>query len=173
MGLFGKSKSQLLQWQNLVIENSPSKLVTNEKQLEQISYSKAQNYMKIIKDSSRIICETADPETFFSRYELLLKRSYDLVQLSYYIKFQGMNPQFFYQQVQTKKQDEIKNMFVRCWDNTISKAEKLKTPSAKKNRYTKLYETLEKYDSEMNDDNKAYYKNRYNDLISEIEKVSK
>ncbi len=166
MGLFGKSKKQLLQWQNLVSASYSNKLTLNEKELKKMSYTQAQNYMKIIKDSSRIIGETTDPETFFGRYELLLKRSYDLVQLSYYIKFQGMSPQFFYQQAQAQKQTEIKNMLVRSWDNVISKAEKLKTPSAKKNRYIKLYEILEKYDSEMNEDNKTYYKNRYINLIS-------
>lgn len=173
MGLFGKSKKQLLQWQNLVVENSPNKLILSEAQLEKLSRQKAENSVRIAKDSSRIISETTDPDTFFSRFELLVQHSYQLVQLSNYIKFKGIQPQFFYQQVQTQKQTEIKSMLIRSWDNAVLKAEKLQTPTAKKKRYTKLYENLEKYESEMNEENQIYYKSRYNDVISGFERREK
>lgn len=162
MGLFGKSKKELLQWQKLVIEDSPDKLILNEKELHRLSIQKAENSMRITKDCSRLVCSTADPDTFFSRYELLVQHSYQLVLLSRYVKFDGIQPQFLYQQLQEQKQTEIKNMLIRSWDNAVLKAEKLSTLSAKKKRYTKLYETLEKYDSEMSEENRAYYKSRYN-----------
>ena len=168
MGLFGKSKAQLLQWQQLVVENSPNKLVVSEKELQQLSQIKAQNSLRIVKDSAKIINETTDPETVFSRYNLLLNHSYNLAQLSNYVKFSGANPNSLLQQAQAQKQMEIKNMLVRCWDNAVLKAEKLQTPTSKKKRYTKLCEILEKYDNEMNEENKAYYKSRYNNIISDF-----
>lgn len=170
MGILGKSKKQLLQWQNLVVENSPNKLILNEAQLEKLSRQKAENSMRIVKDSSRIVSTTVDPDTFFSRYELLTQHSYQLVLLSNYIKFKGIQPQFLYQQVQAQKQAEIKNILIRSWDDVVTKAEKLQIPAARKKRYEKLYKTLERYDNEMNEENKTYYKCRYNTALSNFER---
>ncbi len=165
MGLFGKSKKELLQWQQLVVENSPDKLVISEKELQRLSQIKAQNSLGIVKDSAKILCKTTDPEVFFSRYELLLNHSYYLVQLSKYVKFSGASPNALFQQTQAQKQTEIRNLISRCWDNAISKAEKLKTPSAKSNRYIKLRDALDKFSSEMSEENKAYNSIRYNSAI--------
>lgn len=73
MGLFGKSKKELLAWQKIVLYNSPDKLIMSEKQLKQISNQSAQNHIRIIQDCIKLIRHTTKPEVFFSRLELLKK----------------------------------------------------------------------------------------------------
>ena len=75
MWLFGKKKEELLIWQNLIMQDSPNKLVMTEKQLKQATEQQASNDLRIIQDCIRIISETVKPDIFFSRMDLLKETS--------------------------------------------------------------------------------------------------
>ena len=64
MWLFGKKKEELLIWQNLIMQDSPNKLVMTEKQLKQATEQQASNDLRIIQDCIRIISETVKTRYF-------------------------------------------------------------------------------------------------------------
>lgn len=74
VGLFGKSKKELLLWQNLIICGSPNKLVMSEKQLKLATEQQATNDLRIIQDCIKIISDTVKPDIFFSRLDLLKEK---------------------------------------------------------------------------------------------------
>ena len=93
MGLFSKwSKSELKQWQDLILADYSPKLIMTEKQLKKTTLLQAQNDIRIIQDSAKLIDSTTNVETFFSRFELLNKHVEHLIMLEPYLSFSGERP---------------------------------------------------------------------------------
>lgn len=154
-------KKKLLKLQKLLISNSPNKLIQNERQLMEMAQAKASNHLKIFKDSILIVTETADPDTFFERYNLILQHSEKIGELSDYVKIKGVKPKSICQEVLNDKQNQIHQMIARYWDKTVNDAAALKTENGKKKRYQKFFDTLERYKGEMSEENIAYYTGKF------------
>ncbi|MCM1329989.1 MAG: DUF4236 domain-containing protein [Ruminococcus sp.] len=160
------SKERLLQLQKILVENSPDELIYSKNDLIKMAQYPAANALRISKDSVMIIMKTTDPETFFSRYEVLVKQSEMIGILSDYVNFNGVDPKMVCQEVLNNKQKEIYQMINRYWDKTFTEAEKLKTDNGKKNRYKKFYDTLEQYKNEISDENRQYYTSKYENAVN-------
>ena len=84
--LFGGSKKQrLLDWQKIVMENSPDRLVMSEQQLRQVSMQQAQNDLRIMNDCKNLVSTTVKPDVFFTRLNLLVERGEHLQRLEQYL----------------------------------------------------------------------------------------
>ena len=145
MWLFGKKKEELLIWQNLIMQDSPNKLVMTEKQLKQATEQQASNDLRIIQDCIRIISETVKPDIFFSRMDLLKEKSKRLIEFEKYIKFSGASPTNAFQEVLDNEQDAIYQFISRCFNVAFEKAESMKTEKGKMNQFQKFYDNLQPY----------------------------
>ena len=165
-GLNKKQKAELLQLQKILIENSPDELLYGKNELLQMVQSEASNRLRIFKGSILIIIKTTDPDTFFSRYDLLLKQAERIDILSDYVKFNGVEPKSVYQEALNNKQKQIYQMINRYWSETIKGADNLKTTNGKKNCYQMFYDTLEQYKNEISEENIRYYTDKYQSAVS-------
>lgn len=152
MGLFGKSKKELLEWQNMVLSPPSKKLVMSEAQLRKISLPIAQNSLRILKESGQLCESTKKPDVFFSRYKLMIQHAQYLVALSRFISFSGTTPKAVLDQAIEKRPLLIKQLIDRCF----SDAELLKTDSAKAKRYTKILNDFSPYRVEIDNWNWNY-----------------
>ena len=156
MGLFGRSKKELLEWQNLLSATPSNKLVMTEKQLLMSSKQAAENHMRILGDSAQLCEKTKKPDIFFSRYNLLIEHGEQLVKLSKYIKFSGTTPQKVLNQAVEQRPVLIKQLIDRC----IEDAEALKTEASKSKRYAKILNDFMPYKSEMDASNWNYLESK-------------
>ena len=165
MGLFGKSKKELLTWQNLVFQDSPNKLIMSERQLKQLTEQQAGDDLRIIQDCIKIISDTIKPDIFFSRLELLKEKSKHLIQLESYINFSGASPSAAFKEVIANEQQAIYQFIGRYYNATFEKAKTLKTDKGKKNQFKKFYDSLQLYTDKMNEHNIKYIEYIVKDLL--------
>lgn len=117
---------------------------------ENIFLQEAQNYVRIIRESAQICKDTTDPETFFSRLELLAETARKLCNMREKV---SINPQII---EATDRLDGDENIHIldfinRFFANQYENSLKLKTPKGRLNRLQKSYETLMKYQDKMDE----------------------
>lgn len=157
-----EDKEYLLEWQNTVMTDKNDKLYMTKNQLLPITQGQAQGDMEMIDDCVKFVNETKNPETFFSRLELLENTSIHLVSLEKYINFTGTTPSQALQEFYEQKQIAIKQFLIRYFISVSDKADKLKTERGKHNQFQKFYDSLVPYFDIMNDENKEYIETKYN-----------
>lgn len=163
MGLFGKKKKELLEWQKIVMVDSPDKLIMNQKQLQQTSNQQAADDLRVIQDCIKIISETTNPDTFFMRLDLLKEKAAHLIPLEPYVKFTGSSLTDAVKEIIEQEQTAIYEFIIRYYSAVFSKTETLKTTRGKKNQFQKFFDSLEKYQESMDKRNLNYiaYKRRH------------
>lgn len=127
----------------------------------QLKQEQAQNSLRIIRESIKLISETKNPEVFFSRYNLLIEHSKTLLILETNVNFTGASLSAAYEEVLNNRQIATKDFLVRYWSDILSKIDALKTESAKKKKLQVFYDSLEKHKEEMNAENINYYTTKY------------
>lgn len=137
-------------------------LATGQYTIEQYSVA---NSLKICRESIKIIYETTNPDTFFSRYEIVLRETANIEAHSDKFNFGNLSPQTMRQEVVNGKQKYVRDMIDRYWNETVKGAESLKTDNGKKNRYQKFYDTLERYKNEISEENIIYYTAKYRSAL--------
>ncbi len=167
MGLFnfGKKREYLLNWQRVVMRNSPDKLVMTEAQLKLASEMQARDYLSIINDCGKILGTTTKPDTFFSRLDLMKNTAACLVKLEPYVRFSGTSPTAAMKVLEANEQKAIYGFIVRYFADVFEKAENLKTEAGKKRRYQNCYDSLTKYFYRMDEHNQNYVRYNYRDKI--------
>lgn len=156
------NKKRLIKLQKILMPTSPDRLIYNKKILYVMARSEADSCLRIFKDSILIITQTTNPKIFFSRYNLMLEQAEKIDALSEYVKFNGIEKiKSVYQEALNDKQNQIHQMINRYWNETVIKAESLKTDSGKEKRYQKFYNTLEQYKIEMSEENIGHYISKY------------
>jgi len=153
---FGKKKEYLLNWQKVVLSDSPDKLIMTEKQLKEATEQQAKNDLRIINDSRTILETTVNPDTFFSRLNLLKDKAKHLVCLEPYMQFTGASPTVALNEVINTEQEAIYNFIIRYFGDVFDKAQKLKTDAGKCKRYQVFYDSLAPYFDKMDERNKKY-----------------
>lgn len=153
-----KENRELLQWQKVILHDKSNKIIMTRKQLASATKQRADNDLRIIKDCTKIIQETTKPETFFSRYDLLVEKAKDLVEISPYTKLTGADPNEAYNQIINQKQIAISMFSKKYIEETIKKVNSLKTEKGKNNNYQKAYDNISLYFDQMDDSNIAYIK---------------
>lgn len=162
MGLLSFLKKQkLLELQRLVVTNAPhNKLVLTEEQLLIHANNMIQRQVQIIDDSKRLIDNTVNPEVFFKRYDLLKEKAEYLIQFTPYIKFKGIKPKQMLTELNLNEQAAISKFLQRYYVSVVQKTKTLKTEKAKKNQFTKYYDSLQPYYDRMNEENIHYIEER-------------
>lgn len=113
----------------------------------------ADNLDRIIRDCLYLIENTADPDVFFMRYDLLidtLKKSGNLADASHYAGI-----------IKHKTKDFI----IRTYNDALIKADALKTDRGKTNQFIKKYDALSKYYDRMDPENIAFAEEKYSSKV--------
>ena len=161
LDLFGsKKKAELLELQKIVLVNSPNKLILSEAKLKGLAASAAQRDLEIIQDCIRILGSTTKPDTFFSRFALLIEKADHLRIYEKYIKF-SVPPSKAYGELWADRQECINRFLVRYFMETFDKAEAMKTDKGKRNKYQNFYDSLQPYYDQMDADNIDYIETKY------------
>ena len=169
MGLFGKSKKELLEWQNLIVDTPVNRLLMTEKQLNIHSKPIIDNHIRILNDSVNLCNTTKKPDVFFSRYATQIEKAQLLCQFSKFVRFEGGNPAQILQQIIQERPISTRNFITRCFDDI----EQLKTASAKSKRYQKLLKDLYTYRDRMDPENLSYLENTCMQRIEDLSKQTK
>lgn len=161
-----EKNNELLIWQNILLADSPNKLIMNQEQLQQLSDQQSSDDLRIVQDCIKIISNTTQPDTFFSRLDLLKEKAEHLKLLEPYIQLTGASPTSALDEVIDNEQDAIYQFIGRYFDATFEKAESMKTEKGKRNQYRKFFDSLRPYSDQMDERNLKYieYKRR-NHLI--------
>ena len=106
-----------------------------------------------INESIDLINATKNPETFFFRYDFLVKRLNQLVSMEEYISFTGEKPSIALERVMLDKPLIINSFIERYYEDTLVKAKKLKTPQARQRRVEDFYSVLHPYLDQMEEEN--------------------
>lgn len=159
MGLFGKSKKELLEWQRLIMPDV-TKLVLTEQQLQVQTLPIMNRHIQIAKDCIKLVNTTANPDTYFSRYDLLISELELLCKFQKFVKFSSLSPRDNLNNVLKNKVGSINAFIDRYWDSVVKKTGTLKTDSAKKNQYSKFFDSMQKYEKSMSPENISHYKSK-------------
>ena len=152
MGLFGKSKRELLEWQNLIVANPTNRLVMTENQLKAASQRMAANHLRILKESAELCNTTKKPDVFFSRYDLLVEVGRKLVELSKYVRFTGTSPAAALNQVLREKPEATRGLIDRCLEDVAG----LKTAASRSKRCQKMLRDFIPYKDQVEEENWTY-----------------
>ena len=152
--------AELLELQEAVTGERHTKLVFPEKQLIKLAGQSAQRELEIMNDCVRILKETKNPETFFSRFDLLIEKAGHLKVYEKHLKF-SVAPSAAYAEIWQDRQACIYQFLFRYFSDTFDQAQKLKTDKGKLNRYQKFYDSLQPYYYQLNDENKDYVETKY------------
>ena len=131
-----------------------------------LAVEQLENCSRILNDCSRLLQETRNPDTFFSRLDLLeeqldkMKEIYEQTGITV-----SPSPDGLLEALNKDKEEIIYDFIGRYYNATFDKAEKLKTDKGKRNCYQKFFDTLDSYSDYINERNQAYinYKRRYVD----------
>lgn len=156
-----QNKEKLLQWQQLVMPDSPDVLIMSEQQLKTLTVQQAENDLRIIKDCSKLVENTLKPDVFFMRLNLLKEKSKHLADLAQYISFSGASPIKAYNEVLDNYQEAVRQFIIRYFSDTFDKAEAMKTEKSKIGKYQKFYDSLQEYYRFMNSENIDYIETKY------------
>lgn len=168
MGLFdfmkkkgNARKEYLLHWQNLLMSDSPNKLIMTEQQLKIATIQQAENDLRIIRDCATLVEKTTNPKVFFMRLNLLIEKSKHLTNFEQYIPFSGASPTVAYHAALQNYNEAINQFLIRYFSETFDKAEALKTEKGRIGKYQKFYDSLQEYYCYMNNEHIDYIETKY------------
>ncbi len=111
----------------------------------------AQRNLEIINESAAIVNSTVDPSVFFSRYQLILDKLYDLSCAQSYVSFKGEKPKSALLRAQAQRSSETSLFLDRYFERLNHELEKLKNPESKIRKADKFLWALEEYEYELSD----------------------
>lgn len=160
------NKKLLLEWQKIVVPNSPNKLVMSKKQLEESSIMQVNNTLKIIQDCVELVNNTVNPDVFFKRYKLLKEKAYHLKKFEPYVKFSGVLPTESFQNV-LDMEPASTHAFIQRYAASIKKqADSLKTEKGKIKKYQLFYDSLTPFFDQVSQDDISYIEEKYREFLS-------
>ena len=132
----------------------------------------AEGFFKIAHDCAHLVNTTKNPEVFFFRYDLLIKKMTHLSQLEKFNIFSNPLPSQELNEILGKKELTINDFIDRYYDSICDKLISYKTEKAKEKKINEFYNTLIKYGNKMNDNNikkftELYYK------LKELNKIKR
>lgn len=135
--------------------------------LRQMATEQVENYQRIMKDSSYIVDNTTNIETFFSRFELLLGTCQLIIPFEECIKFNDPKPSQVYQEIMQQREEAIEQFVSRHLAFIVDDASTLKTERGKKARYKKSYDQFVLHYGEIGDDNISYIESEFATLLAD------
>ncbi len=123
----------------------------------------AQNYTRILRESATICKETTDPETFFSRYELIHQTAIKLLHLSNPVSIPGESLEDLISRMESGENEDILDFIKRYYTAQFDSAQQLKTQKGRANRMNKALETLMKQEEHLDAECKKLISELWND----------
>ena len=117
-----------------------------------LAIQQAHNYTRIIGESGAICQETTDPETFFSRYELIHQTAIKLLLLSNQVSVPVDSLENLISRMDSGENEDIIEFINRYYDAQLESAQELKTQKGKANRMNKALETLMKQEDHLDEE---------------------
>ncbi len=161
MGKINAKNERLLQWQNAIMTDSPDRLIMTEEQLRSATIQQAENDLRIINDSAKLVEKTTKPNVFFSRLNLLIEKAKHLASLEKYISFSGTSPAMAYNEALRNYNESVQLFLIRYFSETFDKAEAMKTDKGRIGKYQKFYDSLQEYYCYMTKDHIDYIETKY------------
>ena len=162
------SKNDLLEWQKLVIYNSPNYLVYNSLQLYEYSKPVVYRNLEILNDSTRLVNSTSNPETFFERLNLLYEKLYFLAKLEPYCNLFTGSPINELTKLCSQEDYLIRAFIDRYFYNVSAKASKLKSVRGKINAFQTFYDILDSHNKQLSNDNNKHWITLYTKATTDI-----
>lgn len=135
---------------------------------------RVQRDLEIVNESASIVNSTVDPSVFFSRYQLITDKLYDLSCVQPYVSFRGEQPKEALMRTERQKHSQISLFLARYFERLSQELEKLKSPEAKIRKADKFLWALEKYNYELIEHQQQIQTSFFSltglPLISDIEK---
>ena len=128
----------------------------------------APQWMKILVESRDIVNRTTEPDVFFSRYDTVKEKAEQLASISKYVKFKGMKPAEVLRQVTEQEDAATRDMVLRCFQEAMLSAEKLKTEKGKLGQFEKFQSSLEPYFFRMSDENARLVQDLHDEALKKI-----
>lgn len=168
---YAAEKEHLMGWQKALLPDT-KKLILTEEQLRKLSIQKIHCDSEIVDECSDIIRSTVDAKLFFEKLNLFFIHKMSLVSLYAYNKDIKANfPNSVYI---AECRIQLIYDFIKRYSNSVTESMKrVKTAKTKCKRWQNFYDSLEPFDSEMDDENIRYYKGIYNYNIQQINLNSK
>ncbi len=114
-------------------------------------------YVKQINESTEIIRNTTNPETFFSRYKFAIERLTELEGMRKYVKL-TCNPLEIRQNLINDKDKYITLLIKRMYEKTEAKIKELKQQKAIQNNIDLFISSVEDFSEEMGELSEKYFK---------------
>lgn len=142
-----------LSYSETISSSKPSK-----KALKEVEYAHmmAPQWLKIAEESAKICNETVNPETFFSRFDLMLEKLGQLAEIEHLVSFSGEPPSAAYQRIQQQRPALIHNMIERSYNRMIAEARSLKTKKGQDNKLVRYFTTMNTYSEQIGKDGMIY-----------------
>ena len=166
------SKESLLQWQKIVMPNSPDTLVMSKQQLEETSKQQAAEDIRIAQESSNIVSTTNKPDVYFSRLDLLKRHTYHMQLLEPYIPF-TVSPTEAMNEILANEGELTRQFIYRYFMSVDSYARTLKTDNGKRNQYIKFHNTMKTNQHLMSPENNTYVEQLYAQAINSFTTTDK
>ena len=119
----------------------------------------------ILDDCKELVYTTDNPNTFFSRYDLLLEHLQAMAAFEPYVQFYGYQPQESLEYYSSHKDQYVKKMIDRRYNKALIKADSLKTEKGKKNQFVKAYDELKSFSDALSPDNLKYLENKFKNKV--------
>ena len=156
-----KKRGELLEWQRLIMQDSPNKLILSESQLKKITIETAQRELQIANDCVKILQTSKKPDVFFSRLALFVEILSKLVSYEKYIKFSGAAPSKVFATYADDYDELIHQFLFRYFQNTVELADRMKTEKGKFNKFKNFRDSLQPYYASLNEKHIEYIETRY------------
>ena len=153
-------KKELIKFQNILLDDPVDRLFMTESRMHTLASEQAQNDLRIINDSVKIVENTEKPDVFFSRMELIEQHSKHMMALEPYVSF-SVSPTDAYNEFATKKPFCIQLFLERYFAAVQRKVASLKTDTAKKRQYHNFYDSLQAYYPKMGKSHIKYIEEAY------------
>lgn len=132
---------------NQKITGMPHKCATQKQPPEHSpEFYEANNYIRILRESASICADTVDPETFFSRYDLMVETVDKLLTLKGKVSLEGASWEDIATVFESHGNEEITSFINKYFDAQSKSANELKTERGKSNRMKKALEILMQYE---------------------------
>lgn len=123
-------------------------------------------WLKIVEDSAKLVNTTKNPETFFSRYDLMLDTAERLAYCERFVTFSGEPPSVFFIKAETSKPSNTKLFIDRFAQDTRIKMYNLSTKKGKENKAKAFYDTMTEFSDKMANESILYVDKVYGTLLN-------
>lgn len=145
--------SKLIELQNILFNINYNKLKVSTKQLNDSLNNYVYEHSKIVDDCVNLLGNSTNPDTFFTRFNLLITHLKALSKIERHYSFSSMLPSVQLKKLSSEKEMMINAFIDKCWENLLSNITNLKTEKAMQNNINKFFENMNLYKNNMSSSN--------------------